>query len=152
MVPRLPGADGSVSALLARSDSDVWVTGSYERRSDGFTHGPVVYHWTGSSFTRVWVQQPKMWDSSQISGITATGDEVYLAGSVFLEDPVYDSSEAQVWRLGRYGFASMQMPSLYTSQLSGVSARTNTVIAVGSDASGAIAERLIVSPTRFRQR
>jgi hypothetical protein len=141
-LPALPGFDDAISAVAARSASDAWFVGTFQRTSDGLSR-PLVLHWNGSTLRRLRAQQPSPWDESFLSAVTITRrGGVYAAGTALYS--AFDASQATVWRLTGRRFVPVRTPQVGGSGMTAIDAGRGLIVAAGSaEFGGAFTERLI---------
>jgi hypothetical protein len=142
-LPALPGFDDAISGVAARSATNAWFVGTFQRTSDGLSR-PLVLHWDGKTLRRVRAGQPSPWDSSYMTSVTITRrGRAYVAGTALYS--ASGASQATVWRFSRGVFVPVTTPAVGGSEMVSVSAGRGWLLALGNaEFSGAFTERLML--------
>ncbi|HET9894800.1 MAG TPA: hypothetical protein VFQ44_07680 [Streptosporangiaceae bacterium] len=125
-----PADGGQFAATAAISADDAWAVGQTGSVSEGTGQTSMIYHWDGSSWTRV--PSPNAAGSSNmLSGVTAiSADDVWAVGQTLASDG-QDKSLTMHWNGSTWTIVSSPNPTGDTGLQAVAGASANDVWAVG---------------------
>jgi hypothetical protein len=130
-LPTLP-FDGGFTGVAAVNKNNVYLVGAYDDLTTDHSR-PLVYHWNGTSFTRIPAANPGAWDESYMMDVTVTPTgKVYATGIAYQDTGGPIDQIGEVWQLASGKFSPMNPSAAINSAFSAIDSATGGVFTVGN--------------------